>query len=593
MSRAPTTAEEYYAAGNQLRKAGQTHEAAACFRKATELKTDFVEAFTALGAVLRRMGRLTEAIAACRSAIHFKPEDAAARINLANALQANGQIEDAAREFEHVLELDPVNSGALNNYANLLAATNRPARAITLYQRAIKSAPDDAQIHSNLGNLLKKQGKPDEAIACYQRTLLLRPDAWQVHSNLLLALNCQAQADAGLLCEHVRWADLHAARFYPKMPPRFTGSVSPDRKLRIGYVSPDFRNHSVAYFIGPVLAAHDPGHVEVICFSDVTAPDEMTQELRSHGHRWREIAGLSDDRVAELIRAQQVDILVDLTGHTGNHRLLVFARRVAPIQATYLGYPNTTGLATMDYRITDAESDPPGMTESHYTEQLVRLERGFLCYGPPAKAPSLRSIGSSESSVTFGSFNNYAKVTREMIGIWAEILRRTPGSRLLLKAEGLADEATRTATRAGFIQAGIEPARINLFPREPSFIRHLELYHRVDIGLDTFPYHGTTTTCEAMWMGVPVVTLAGRAHVSRVGVSLLKRVVLEELIAQDPSQYVEIAVALARDFPRRHEISSTLRERMNLSPLLDRRTFTSRLEAAYRNMWTKYLGSNS
>jgi protein O-GlcNAc transferase len=556
---------------------GCTDEAAAMWRKAIEIKPDYWQAYSALGAALRHLGKLDEAIAACREAIRLKDDEADPRINLATALHAARKYDEASAEFERILQLAPQNIAALNNYGNLLEETDRPARAAELYRRALSIDPNRGAIINNLGNVLKIQARIDEAIECYRKTLSLMPDAAGIHSNLLLTLNCHPHADEGLLREHVEWAQTHAAKLYPQTQIL----LERGKRLRIGYVSADFRRHAVSYFFEPILLSHDRSRFEIFCYSNVERPDDVTAKMQSHADHWRPIAGISDERAAQMIRDDRIDILVDLSGHTAHNRLQLFARKPAPVQVTYLGYPNTTGLGTMDYRLTDEESDPTGVTDSHYTEKLIRLPRGFLCYKPPENAPPARQEFSAAAPVTFGTFNNFAKVTQQMIALWSRILLAVPDSRLLIKAETLGDEESRRVVHGWFASHGVNASRVELLPREPFFVKHLAMYHRMEIGLDTFPYHGTTTTCEAMWMGVPVITLAGRAHVSRVGLSLLTRVGLGELIAATPEEYVGKAIELAKDHERRRTIATDLRERMRTSPLMDTKRFTLELEAAY------------
>jgi predicted O-linked N-acetylglucosamine transferase (SPINDLY family) len=432
-----------------------------------------------------------------------------------------------------------------------------------------------------------QQGRIEEAIAAYRRALEIRPGDQWAHSNMLIAMNSRPPSEhgGGLLAEHVEWARRHAAGLYPAGTARFGNDSSQGRRLRVGYVSPDFRRHSVAYFVQPILAGHDHQQFEVFCYASVRRPDEVTAALKSQADQWRDIAAMSDEQAAEMIRADRIDILVDLAGHTANHRLTLFARRAAPVQVTYLGYPNTTGLATMDYRLTDAAADPPGTTESHYTERLVRLPHGFLCYMPPGHAPEPRAMSAANGSpITFASFNNLAKVTQAMVGLWAKILRRVPDSILLLKAGALADQATQARVRAEFDRHGIGADRIELRGREPSPARHLAMYHRVDVALDTSPYNGTTTTCEALWMGVPVVTLAGQSHASRVGASLLTCADLAMLIARGEEEYVAIVSQLAHDLERRLALAATLRQKMQ-GTICTARRFLADLEAAYVWMW--------
>lgn len=552
---------------------------------------DSYEAHLAKAAVLRKLGRLEASIAAAREAVRLRPGDPEAHVQLASSLHRSARVDEASLEFEAALRLDPGNARALTNYGNLNADAGRPARAIEMYRAALESDPANAELHSNLGNIYKLQGQIDLAIAAYEQTLSLKPDAWQAHSNLLVALNCDPRSDQGLLSNHVAWARRHASHASPAELPRFENEPSPDRRLRIGYVSQDFRRHSVAYFFEPLLAEHNREEVEVTCYSSVLRADEVTERTHTRADRWRNIVGLTDTQVVQGIRDDRIDVLVDLAGHMGAHRLLVFAARPAPVQVTYLSYPNTTGLETMDWRLTDADADPPGMTEGHYTERLARLPHGFLCYSPPPDAPSPRALAESTAPVTFGSFNNLAKASAVTIELWSRIVRAVPRSRLVLKAEGLADAQTCDRLRVAFAQHGVDPSRVTLLGHEPSRAAHLAMYHQIDIALDTFPFNGATTTCEALWMGVPVITLAGHAHVSRVGVSLLTRLSLSELIAQSPDGYVDLAVDLARDPGRRRDISSeALRERMRRSPLLDASRFARDVERTYRAMWRDWCG---
>ena len=371
------------------------------------------------------------------------------------------------------------------------------------------------------------------------------------------------------------------------MPSREPDGVPP-RRLRLGYVSPDFVHHAVSYFFEPVLTARDPAAFEVFCYSDAPVADAVTQRLRAASDGWRDIAGLSDERVAELVRADRIDILVDLAGHTARNRLLVFARKPAPVQVTWLGYPNTTGLAAIDFRLTEAVSDPLGLTEAWHSEELVRLPGTFSCYAPPPESPPVNALPAlAAGQVTFGCFNNLAKVTPPALALWARVLREVAGSRLFLKSPGLADLETVARLREEFALHGIPADRLEFSGAELSVAAHLSLYHRVDVALDTFPYNGTTTTCEALWMGVPVVTLAGATHVSRVGASLLTHLGAPEWIGDAPEAYVARCRGLAADLPRLAVLRSGLRERMRGSPLCDAAGFTRGLEDALRAIWRR------
>jgi predicted O-linked N-acetylglucosamine transferase (SPINDLY family) len=341
----------------------------------------------------------------------------------------------------------------------------------------------------------------------------------------------------------------------------------------------------VAYFVEPLLRGHDRQKVEVFCYAEVMRPDMVTTRLKGLADRWLVTVGLSDQQLAERIRTDGIDILVDVAGHTTGDRLLVFARKPAPVQVTWLGYPNTTGLKAIDYRLVDEVTDPRGEADAWASENLVRLKGGFLCYGlrdgpEPTSAPCLRT-----GTVTFGSFNNLAKVSTATFDAWAKLLCRLPRARLLLKELSFADAATRALVLDRLGERGVPAERVDLMARHPDFAEHLALYHRVDIALDPFPYNGTTTTCDALWMGVPVITLRGHRHAGRVGASLLTQVGLTDLIADSIEEYVEIAVALAGNLGRLDELHRLLRPRMAASPLCDEGAFACKMEAAFRAMW--------
>ncbi|MEW6330081.1 MAG: hypothetical protein AB1560_01340 [Pseudomonadota bacterium] len=361
---------------------------------------------------------------------------------------------------------------------------------------------------------------------------------------------------------------------------------SPGRRLKIGYVSSDFRRHSVAWFIEPVLAQHDRERFEVHCYANHFQEDEVTRRIMSHADHWCRIFGTPDEGVADQIRADRIDILVDLNGHTAMNRLLVFARKPAPVQVTWLGYPNTTGLSAMDYRLTDGFADPVGQTGHLHSEKLVRLPECFSCYQPPADAPAVSELPArNKGRVSFGSFNKLNKITPGVMKLWAGILRAVPGSRLILKSTGLGEPAMQQTVRDAFMRREVTPDRIELLGHDPSSAGHLGRYADIDIGLDPFPYNGTTTTCEALWMGVPVVTLAGKVHAGRVGVSQMSNLGLTELIARTPEEYIAITTSLARNLEDLARLRSELRDRLLASPLTDAPRFTRNLEQAYHNMW--------
>ena len=398
-------------------------------------------------------------------------------------------------------------------------------------------------------------------------------------------------AQHDIFAESRRWEAAHAV---PRAA-RETHSRhdrDPERRLRIGYVSPDFRSHSVSHFLGPLLAGHDRRQFEIFGYAQVAHPDIETRRLRGLADAWRSTVGMTTQAVAARIRDDKIDILVDLAGHTANSRLLVFGERPAPVQAAWLGYPNTTGSAAMDYRLTDDIADPQGPGDALHSEELARLPNGFLCFAPAAEAPAVADPPLlANGQVTFGSFNNLSKVGAATVAAWAPILARVPGSRLLLKGRALANEQARLRLESLFAASNIDAARLEFHAWIDSRSGHLGAYDRIDIGLDPFPYNGTTTTCETLWMGVPVIALCGDRHAGQVGASILARVGLAALSADTVDDYVAAAVSLAGDAARLVELRRVLRATMAASPLCDAASFTRDIEAAYRQMWRHWCQS--
>jgi predicted O-linked N-acetylglucosamine transferase (SPINDLY family) len=585
----PGYAQAHNNLGLALAKKGDPQNAAGHFRKAIQLRPDYAEAHNNLGNALREQGILGEAVIALRHAVELKPDSSEFHNNLGALLVESGELSEALEKIKQAIALDGNSAQAQNNLGGALQAQGRLSEAATAYKKAIAIDPEYAEAHSHLGVVLYRSGKLPEAIAAYRRALALKPDYRDARSSLLYSLHYRpALEPVAMLGEHRRFAERHAQPLARHIRPH-TNAAEPERVLRVGYVSPDFREHSVAYFIEAILRAHDRAAFEIFCYANVTKPDAVTERLKGLGHRWCDIAYLSDEQVAGRIREDEVDILVDLTGHTGENCLLVFARKPAPVQISYLGYPNTTGLTTIDYRITDAWADPPGQTERFHTEELVRLPDGFLCYQPPQESPDVTGLPAKETGrITFASFNNASKVGAEVIALWSDILHAVPSARLIMKAPQLSDPGVRRYFESLFEQQRISPAQIELRGPILSSVEHLAMYQEVDIALDPFPYNGTTTSCEALWMGVPVIALAGKTHAARVGVSLLSSVGLPELIAQTPAAYVEQALALAGDLERLAALREGLRHKMQQSPLTHATRFTRSLESVYRGVWRKY-----
>lgn len=499
--------------------------------------------------------------------------------NLLGALAMPGQQHVlAVRCFERAIALQPANPDYLSNCGEACRRAGWLDDAIDHCRAAIAADPQYGGAHYNLGLALHAIGETDDAQASLARALAIKPDMRMWRSAFLFILCHHPDIDgATLFAEHRRWDELHARGLAPEVP-RTAVAPHAGRKLRIGYVSADFRSHSLAYFIEPIWANHDRERFELFGYSNTRRPDDVTARLRGHADHWRDIAALSDEAAAELVTQDGIDVLVDLTGHTAESRLLVFARKPAPVQVTYLGYPNTTGLSAMDYRVSDARMDPPGVSDAMYAESLLRMPHSLWCYRAPADMPDVGPLPALERGVTtFGSLNSFSKLNARVLDLWARIL--AGNSRFELLIAGVPAGETAARLRGRFAAQGIDPVRLHLVGKV-NFDDYLKLYQRIDIGLDAFPYTGGTTTCESLCMGVPIITLAGKYGVSRAGVSLLTAAGLAELIAGDPARYVEIAVDLASAPQRLAEMRATLRERVRRSPLMDEVGFTRDFEAA-------------
>lgn len=583
----PDYAEAYNNLGNALSDQGKPDEAIACYGRAVDLKPDSAEAHYNLGNALNGRGRFDQAMARYRRALELRPDYSDALVNLGNALNDQGKPDEAIDCYRSALELKPKDPNAHNNLGIALANQGNLDEAIARYRRALELEPRLAGAYINLGNALKDQGRLDEAIACYRRVLELRPADAKAHGNLVYTLGFLPEQDPqSTFSELQRWNREHAQPLAKDIQPH-SNDRAPDRPLRIGYVSPDFRSHPVGRFLLPLLETHDPEGFEIIGYSSVRLPDPITDRCRTHARRWHDVVGLSDEELAHKIRQDRVDILVDLTMHMTDNRLLVFARKPAPVQVTYLAYCGTTGLDTIDYRLTDPYLDPPGQDESFYSEQSVRLPETYWCYRPMAETPEPGALPALESgAVTFGCLNNFCKVTAPTLLAWSQVLQALPSARLVLHAKG---GGHRDRVRDFLARHHVSSDRLTFVDAVP-MAQYLQTWQRIDVALDPYPYNGGTTTCDALWMGVPVVSLAGRTAVGRAGLSVLSNVGLPELVARDREEYVAVALRLARDLPRLSELRATLRARMQASPLMDAPRFARNVEAAYRAMWHRWCG---
>jgi predicted O-linked N-acetylglucosamine transferase (SPINDLY family) len=538
---------------------------------------------------LRRGGQPAEAEALCRKILAREPYNLIALLLLGHIAQARGDWPTSLDQFSKAARLAPRNADAQYGMASSLHALGRLEEAAQACRMTIQLQPNLANAYMNLATLLSQMGLMQQSLGMNRKAVELAPRDIYAHSNLLYARYFLADSTPKqIFDEHVRWAARHAEPLRNALP-NPVKDRSPDRPLRIGYVSPDFRQHSVSFFFEPLLEHHRRPEFHITCYSAGAWVDEVTERLRSRADQWRDITMQSDEQAAALIRQDNIDILVDLSGHTGHHRLRLFALHPAPVQITYLGYPGTTGMTAMDYRITDPHADPPGMTEQYHTEQLIRLPECAWCYRPPTDSPefSPRSSG----PVTFGSFNRLPKISTAAVAVWSRILHALPDTRLLIKSEGLGEPTAKAHLLGQFSRNGIDPNRLELLGRLDSMREHLDFYNRVDIALDTFPYNGTTTTCEALWMGVPVIALAGEAHVSRVGVSLLANAGLRELVASNEDQNVKLAVDLAGDAERCAALRASIRDRLVRSPLMNPSRLATAIESAYRTAWRQWCAS--
>jgi predicted O-linked N-acetylglucosamine transferase (SPINDLY family) len=618
-------AERALAEAFRSHQSGSLDDAIRHYRRAIAIHRDFPEALNNLGIALKEQRRFREAIVEYRKALHLRPDLPEISNNLGDAWHSMGDHAAAIEHYRRAVRLRPEYGVAWRNLSEALSEIGQHDEAAECLAKALTYAPgldaaltpadicvrEARRLFGNVVHEIESASARDSYFAAaYQACNESRPGdaqsqggeqgrlAVQLHeslaarlSGLLLALHYDPSVTPDALARaHGEVQRCYGGRFDNKFP----NSLDPERRMRIGYVSGDFRTHSVGYFLSSVFREHDDTAVNLYCYTNGSEEDSQTVFYKSRAAGWRPIVGLCDDGFAALVREDKIDILVDLSGHTKGNRLAAFARRLAPIQVTWLGYPDTTGLTTIDYRLTDAIADPAGAADKLSRERLIRLPDGFLCYSAPQEAPDIGPLPAAQQGlVTFGSFNNLAKMNASVIDLWATILKRVSGSRLLLKNRWLMLPDMRARVRRLFEERGIAPERIELMGKLSSTAEHLAAYGGMDVALDPFPYNGATTTCEALWMGVPVVTLAGDRHAARVGASLLRRVGLNDLVAENPQAYVETACRLAADTAMLTKLREELRGRVRGSPLYDAARFTRQLETAYRFMWRAWCDPSS
>ncbi len=619
----PTLAGAQYNLGNAFARLQRYEEASSAYQKALSLRPGFVDAEVALGSALDELGKLEDAVLHYRRALQAQPGLAPVYGNLGAVLLKQRRFAEALSAFQRAQELDPglthlyyrlgiayeglgQADAAIDAYQKMvqrhpdhglshrmlglqLQGCGRLLESLACYRRVLDIAPRDVVAHNNLGGVYRQLGRLDEAAASWRRTLEINPDILAAHSNLIFLETSRATASTPELIEQALSFGDAAAR-HAKALDAWPNSPEPERVLRIGFVSGDLCAHPVGYFLLSFLTAlntHAAGRLELNAYFNHSAADEISARIQAQCHVWRQVHALDDEALVRQIGEDRIDILIDLAGHTGQNRLPAFAWKPAPVQATWLGYLGTTGVAAIDYIIADDRTLPPEL-EPHFTEKAWRLPRSYLCFTPPGEDGSIGPLPASTNGyVTFGSFNNLGKITPAVISLWARVLHAVPNSRLLLKTLQFVEPTVREDFAQQFARHGITSSRLTLEPPVPR-ADYLKPFNRVDIALDPFPYPGITTSVECLWMGVPFVTLAGKTFMARQGVGLLNNAGLADWVAADEDEYVELAVRRAGDLQTLRQLRQELRARVLVSPIFDAPSFARNFESAMRGMWREW-----
>lgn len=610
--------ENSFTQGIQFHTQGRYIEAEQCYRQVLAFQPNHVGALQNLGVLAFQVGNNDAAVMLLRKAIEIAPKNPGLYCNIGDVYAALRQADLAIDAYQTAIRIDPELATAYNNIGIVYSRMGRVAESIGMWQKALSLAQKPnahgrvlvglggggttmnqnegtllaAAAANNLGNAYLQQLELDKAVESHRRACELNPGYPNARSNLLRDYNHIDGLDPAFLREeHRKWWDYHA-RDMKQLP--HTNVRDPNRKLRLGFVSPDFREHSVTHFLLPLFQNIDRSQFDLICYSGVQRPDEFTEMLAKCAADWRNSLTLRDHDLALLVNKDAIDILFDLSGHTSDNRLAIFGYKPAPVQITYLGYPMTTGSPMIDYRIGDPIVDPPGVSDGHYIEKLLRLPRTMWCYRPPVQIPCEELppiVRDPARPFTFGSFNNSSKMSASTFRLWARVLQAVPDSRLIIKASAMNDENTCNLVLGRFEALGVPRERIASVPQQYHLEKHFDYYSNVDLALDTVPYNGTTTTCEAMWMNVPVLVLAGNMHIARVGASLMTNVGLPQLVAQTEDQFVQIAARYANDIPALTGLRKGLRARLQASPLMDGPAFARDFAAALRTAWAHWCAT--
>ena len=623
----PNDAEAHCNLANALRQVKQFEEALQSCQRAIAINPEFALAHNNLGNVLRDLGRFAEAVASYRRVVEIKPDLAEAHFNLGIAQAALGELVDAVESFHRVLEIDHNCPEVHFNLGNIYRDLGRMEQALASYSRALEVNPNSAEAHFNEGNVLRDNGKLESAVDCYLRALAINPDYVEANCNLGIALTDLGQLHEAvakfdralevrpdftkalgnllfvrnyladqpadlLLAEARRFGDVVARQAKPRSA--WPNTPDADRCLRVGLVSGDLRNHPVGYFLEGVLAAllrNTPGQLYLIAYPTQPYSDALTERIKACCHRWQPAVALSDESFAEQIRDDGIDILIDLSGHTAYNRLPMFAWKPAPVQLSWLGYFATTGVAAIDYFIADPWT-LPATEEVHFTERILRLPETRLCFTPPDAELAVSPLPAlSTGHITFGCFNTLTKLNDEVVKLWAQVLAAVPTSRLFLKAKQLTEAPVGKSITERFAAHGVDRGRLILEAYGPRS-EYLAAYNRVDIALDPFPFPGGTTSVESLWMGVPVLTLAGDRFLSRQGVGILMNAGLPAWVAVDAQEYLARAASFAGDLPGLAKLRGGLRQQVLESPLFDAPRFARHFESALRKVWGKWCAEN-
>lgn len=539
-----------------------------------------------LGVSQRMMGNLHKAKDYFEKAVNIDNTHQVAYNDLGLLYLEFGQFDNAEENFRKVIELNPGASGTYSNLAMIYKNSGKINKSIQYLEKSLRITPNVAQTYNNLGNVLSLACRQNESLRAYAKSLKLAPDDLLSYQNYLMSMHYPSEVTKEeIFHQHRKFGKQYTVK---KLNTQFDNLVMPERRLRVGYVSPDFRGHAVGFFMKAVVKGHNRMNVlPYLYYNNPTADETTNLFVDMVPSSWRDISSLTKQQVIELIKEDRIDILVDLGGHTSKNRLEIFTDKIAPIQMTYLGYPDTTGLNSIDYRITDKYADPEEAGLYH-TEKLLYLPSSFLCYTPPDSIPQVHIREQNSDTIVFGSFNNSSKLSKATIELWAELLSQSEKYKLVLKSLAFRDNEIAESVKAFFYQKGIQPYQISILKFTATIDEHLSLYNMVDIALDTYPYNGTTTTMEALLMGCPVVTLVGDRHSARVGASILNNIGHPELIARDSKEYIDICLYLAKDKEKRRDYKRSLRNTFLDSKLTDKKAFIVDLESEYRNVWRKW-----